>query len=319
MTETWLSEIEAVLGKRARRDVPLDRLTTWRVGGPAEVMCVLETEEEAARVLTVLSRAGRPWLALGKGSNLLVSDLGVEGAVLRLEGDLARIEAAGPNQIEAGAGAGLSQVLRFAATRHLTGLEFTAGIPGSLGGAAIMNAGAYGRTMADVLERVTVMDESGNVTELFGDRLSFSYRRLDLPARTLVLGGRLKLSPGQRPAIEAEIDRLLLKRRQSQPLSRPSAGSVFKNPPGDYAARLIEACGLKGKQHGGAQVSEQHANFILNLGNATAADILSLMRQVAREVEARLGVTLSPEVRCVGRDLNGAEIPEPPPIEVDKP
>jgi UDP-N-acetylmuramate dehydrogenase len=308
MTDAWLTELEAILGDRARREVPLCRFTTWRVGGPADVMCVLETEDEAARVLAALGRAGRPWLIIGQGSNLLVSDDGVEGAVLRLEGDLARIEATGPTGIQAGAGATLSQVLRFAAAHHLAGLEFTAGIPGSLGGAVIMNAGAYGRAMQDVIDRVRVMDDQGEAADLAGDRLAFGYRRLDLPARTLVLGGRLGLSPGKRPAIEAEIDRRLLKRRQSQPLSRPSAGSVFKNPPGDYAARLIEACGLKGKQYGGAQVSEKHANFILNLGNATAADIVTLMRQVAEEVEARLGVTLSPEVRCVGRGLNGADV-----------
>ncbi len=308
MTDAWLTDLEAILGDRARRGVPLRRFTTWRVGGPADVMCLIETEDEAARVLAALGRAGRPWLTIGQGSNLLVSDDGVEGAVLRLEGDFSRIEPAGETGIEAGAGATLSQVLRFAAARHLSGLEFTAGIPGSLGGAVIMNAGAYGRAMGDVIDRVRVMDDRGAAEDLAGDRLAFGYRRLDLPPRTLVLGGRLRLSPGKRSAIEAEIDRRLLARRQSQPLSRPSAGSVFKNPPGDYAARLIEACGLKGKQYGGAQVSEKHANFILNLGNATAADIVTLMRQVAEEVEARLGVTLSPEVRCVGRGLNGAEV-----------
>ncbi|MBU1742905.1 MAG: UDP-N-acetylmuramate dehydrogenase [Proteobacteria bacterium] len=308
MTEDWHRKLESLLGDRALRDAPLRRYTTWQVGGPADVMCLIETEAEAARVVQVLVESEKPWLVIGKGSNLLVSDDGVEGAVLLFRGDLARIEAAGETQITAGAGAALSQVLRFAAARHLTCLEFAAGIPGSLGGAVMMNAGAFGRQMKDVVDRVRIMDRTGAVLDLPRDHLSFDYRRLDLPDKTLVLEGRLALRPGNRRDIESEVNRRLLDRRRSQPLSQPSAGSVFRNPPGDHAGRLIESCGLKGRKIGGAQVSEKHANFILNLGNATAADILALMRQVVREVKDKTDVTLFPEVRLVGRGMNGSAI-----------
>ncbi len=304
MAEDWRRELESLLGDRAQRDASLKRYTTWQVGGPADVMCLIETEAEAAAVLRVM--AERPWLVVGKGSNLLVSDDGVAGAVLVFQGDLARIEAAGEMDVTAGAGAALSQVLRFAAARHLTGLEFAAGIPGSLGGAVMMNAGAFGRQMKDVIDGVRIMGPTGAARDLTGRELSFEYRRLDLPERTLVLAGRLALEPGNRRDIEAEVNRRLLDRRRTQPLSQPSAGSVFRNPPGDHAGRLIESCGLKGLKIGGAQVSDKHANFILNLGNATAADILALMRRVVRLVRDKTDVTLHPEVRLVGRGLNGA-------------
>lgn len=306
MTEDWRRQLESLLGDRALRDAPLRRYTTWQVGGPAEAMCLIETEAEAAAVLQMLSGARKPWLVIGRGSNLLVSDDGVEGAVLLLQGDLSRIEAAGDTGLAAGAGAALSQVLRFAAARHLTGLEFAAGIPGSLGGAVMMNAGAFGRQMKDVVDRVRIMDPTGAARDLARESLSFDYRRLELPAGTLVLAGGLALRLGNRREIEAEVNRRLLNRRRTQPLSQPSAGSVFRNPPDDHAGRLIESCGLKGLKIGGAQVSDKHANFILNLGNATAADILALMRRVVREVKDKTDVTLVPEVRLVGRGLDGA-------------
>lgn len=306
MAEDWRRELESLLGGRAQRDAPLRRYTTWQVGGPTEVMCLIDTEAEAGAVLRLMAEAKRPWLVVGKGSNLLVSDDGVTGAVLVFQGDLARIEAVGEMDVTAGAGAALSQVLRFAAARHLSGLEFAAGIPGSLGGAVMMNAGAFGRQMKDVIDAVRIMDQTGAARDLPRQGLSFEYRRLALPDRTLVLAGRLALRPGNRRDIEAEVNRRLLDRRRTQPLSQPSAGSVFRNPPGDHAGRLIESCGLKGLKIGGAQVSEKHANFILNLGNATAADILALMRRVVREVRDKTDVTLRPEIRLVGRGLNGA-------------
>ena len=254
------------------------------------------SQEELAECVRVLSEAGIRWFLLGNGSNTLFDDEGFEGVIVRVGKGLDEVSVSG-REIYAGAGALLSQVARAALRSSLTGLEFAAGIPGSVGGGVMMNAGAYGGELKDVLKSVRLIGAGGSVSEVPGSELELGYRTSRLK-RTgeVVAGATFELEPGDAAQIEATMEDLASRRREKQPLEYPSAGSTFKRPEGYYAGKLIEDAGLRGRNVGGAQVSEKHCGFIVNKGGATAGDIKALIRLVQDEVRASSGVSLETEV-----------------------
>lgn len=294
-----MSALQGKLGERAVFDEPMRGHTTWKAGGPAWAMCRVTTAEEAAFVTHAAEAAGKGWMCLGLGSNLLVADSGYAGVMLRLAGELAGVHREGQSLV-AGGGASLAACDKLAASEGLAGLEWAAGIPGTVGGAVAMNAGAHGARMSDITGTVTLLLPGGRVQEVDGGDLPAAYRRRDLPAGSLVLAARLDLTPGDCSEISRRRKEVLALRKSSQPLSAATAGSVFKNPAGDFAGRLIEAAGCKGLAVGDAVVSRRHANFIENQGAASAADIAALMILVAERVRQDFGVELEPEVRLVG-------------------
>ncbi len=278
----------------------MDRHTTFHVGGPAACLVTVDTAEQLARVLSYLQRAGWEYFLLGNGSNLLVGDKGYRGVMIRLGGDFGKVEVE-KERITAGAGAALGTVSNAAWEAGLTGLEFASGIPGTLGGAVRMNAGAYGGEMAQVVEWVEVMDRDGEVLTLDNETMEFRYRSSAIYNRKyVVLRACLKLLPGKKEEIGDQIRQLAQRRREKQPLEFASAGSTFKRPQGHYAGALIMEAGLSGKRRGGAQISEKHCGFIINTGDATAADIAGLIRETMETVQDRFGVTLEPEVILLG-------------------
>ena len=240
-------------------------------------------------------------MVLGKGSNLLVSDKGIRGVVLLLAGEFKKVELLGNGRLRAGAGASLASVCAFARDQGLSGLEFAWGIPGSVGGAVTMDAGAYGGEMRDVVERVCHLTEEGTLSSAAGEELGFSYRKSRYTGgREVIAWADYKLQPGDPTQIGAQMEELMARRKAKQPYDMPSAGSVFKRPEGAYAAALIEECGLKGRRVGGAQVSEKHAGFIVNTGGATCGDVLALIGQIQQEVREKKGISLETEVRVLG-------------------
>ncbi len=282
-----------------RKNEPLSRYTTFRVGGPAALMALPGTGEEAELALRTAAELGVKPFFLGSGSNLLAADEGYPGFVVKLAGRFAR-SAPAEGGLEAGGGMPLSRLAAAAWERGLTGLEFASGIPGSVGGAVTMNAGAYGGELCQVVTSVTVMDRRGNVETVPSSRCAFAYRRSAFEDGTrLILSARFALQPGDPAEIKAKMDDLNARRREKQPLEYPSAGSTFKRPEGHFAAALIDQCGLRGLRVGGAQVSEKHAGFVINAGGATCADILALMDQIRAHVFRATGVTLEPEVRLL--------------------
>ena len=283
-----------------RENEPMSLHTTFRVGGPARLFFVPETEEEIAEAVEESRRRGLPCTVIGRGSNLLVSDRGYDGAVILIGDALSDIRVSGTS-LYAQAGVSLAALAAFALRMSLTGLEFAAGIPGSLGGALLMNAGAYGGEMKDVVRKVRLMDPDGTVREEDTDWMEYGYRHSRAQEEgCVILGGVLELQPGDPKVIREAMQDLAVRRRSKQPLEYPSAGSFFKRPKGFFAGALIEQAGLKGFRVGGAQVSEKHAGFVINAGGATAADIDALSAEVIRRVRERSGVTLEPEVRRLG-------------------
>lgn len=280
---------------------PMSRHTTFRVGGPADVLFLPESEEQLIQALAIARDAGIPCIVIGNGSNLVVRDGGIRGLVIALGEGMAAIARAG-NTIAAWAGASLARVAAYAQASGLSGLEFASGIPGTLGGGCAMNAGAYGGQLSDVLIDARVLLD-GEVKTLTVDEMQMGYRT-SLPLREggIVISARFALTPDDPEAIAARMRELNARRRDKQPLNHPSAGSTFKRPEGYFAGALIEQSGLKGRRVGGAQVSEKHAGFIVNTGGATAADILALIAVVQDEVLARFGVHLETEVRILGED-----------------
>jgi UDP-N-acetylmuramate dehydrogenase len=291
--------IAARLGARARFDEPMSRHTTWGVGGPAWCLARVNSAGEAAWLVRACQRAGVACKPLGRGSNLLVGDDGYPGVMIRLGGELGKLKAE-PPMLMAGGGAPLPGAVRLAARQGLSGLEWAAGIPASLGGAVATNAGAHGGDMAELTDTVTLLLPGGEVSTVAGAELPAGYRRRSLPPGSMVLGAALKLKPASQAEVERRRKALLELRRSRQPLAARTAGSVFKNPPGDHAGRLIEAAGLKGLAVGDAVVSRVHANFIENRGRASAGDILSLINTVALKVMEAFSVRLEPEVEVVG-------------------
>jgi len=287
-------------GVKVRENVPLRYYTSWRIGGPARLMVEPASVEGLVALLTRAREASLPVTVMGRGTNLLVADRGVSGLLIRLENSLGRIEVQGTS-ILAGAGAPLALLARTAADRALVGLAFCAGIPGSVGGALVTNAGAHDHSLAEVVREVTVVDRAGRLRVLRGRELKFGYRTSVFKEEPLIaVMVRLELEQGDAGRIHREMAEYLARRRQTQPLDYPSAGSVFKNPPGHYAGRLIEEAGAKGLSRGGAQVSPRHANFIINTGGATAADVWGLIETVREMVWRRTGLELSLEVQLAG-------------------
>lgn len=283
-----------------KENVRLSEHCSFRIGGPADAL--VEVSDEATLVaLTAFLRAEEvPMLLLGKGTNLLVRDEGFRGAVLRLGGDFAAVEQQG-TELVAGAAISLARLATFAKNAGLDGLSFAHGIPGSLGGAVMMNAGAYGGEMKDVVVSVRALGSDGVVREYVGEENAFSYRRSRFEeSGEIVLSARVALRPGDSETIAETMRELQQKRAASQPLDQPSAGSTFKRPATGYAAAMIDGAGLKGYTVGGAQVSEKHAGFVINRGGASCADVLALMAHVQTVVEQQYGVKLEPEVRIIG-------------------
>lgn len=281
------------------RDEPMAEHTTFRIGGPARRMVRPNSAEELAALLDLAHARGWPWLVIGNGSNLLAADEGLERLVIHT-GRLELLERTGERTLRAGAGVSLARLAVFAQREALAGLAFAHGIPGSLGGAVCMNAGAYGGEMCQVVRSVDAWFPGRGVESLAVEELEFSYRR-SLFSHTpgVVLSAEFFLTPGDPAAIKAEMEELIRRRREKQPLEYPSAGSTFKRPAGHFAGGLIEQCGLKGARVGGAQVSEKHAGFIINTGGATCADVAGLIELVRGAVLRQTGVELEPEVKTV--------------------
>ncbi|MCR5775748.1 MAG: UDP-N-acetylmuramate dehydrogenase [Lachnospiraceae bacterium] len=285
---------------RVQRSVPMSEHTTFRTGGPADHYVRPADREAFLRVLRYLRQSEREYLILGKGSNLLVGDKGYRGTVVDTSEALNETEIDG-DTVTAGAGVGLSTVAGMAAEAALTGMEFASGIPGSVGGAVFMNAGAYGGEMSQIVKSVEVVDPSEEVIEIQGSDMGFRYRMSIAQEKKLpILSVKLGLSHGEKDEIYARIKDLGMQRAKKQPLEFASAGSTFKRPEGYYAGKLITDTGLSGLTIGGARVSPKHNGFIINLGNATSADILDLIDEVRERVKARFGVELVPEVRIIG-------------------
>ncbi|WP_455194949.1 UDP-N-acetylmuramate dehydrogenase [Eubacterium ramulus] len=278
---------------------PMSRHTTFRTGGPADLL-VQPKAEQIAPILEVCRNEEIPWTVIGNGSNLLVGDGGIRGVVLEIGKQMSDIVIEG-TMITAGAGAMLSSIASRAAAAELTGMEFASGIPGSLGGAVVMNAGAYGGEMKDILQKVTVLTPDGTVQTLSVEELELSYRHSIIPEKGyLVISAILKLQQGNADEIQSIMDDLKEKRVSKQPLEYPSAGSTFKRPEGYFAGKLIQDAGLRGFRVGGAQVSEKHCGFIINRDQATSTDICQLMQQVSEIVYEKFGVRLEPEVKKIG-------------------
>ena len=299
-----LEELKKRLAERCpalelREGEPMSKHTTFRIGGPAALMALPKTAGEAkAAVKTARELEIEPFF-LGNGSNLLVADEGYPGFIIKLTWDFDGIREVNRG-LETGGAVLLSRLSNALVGRGLTGLEFASGIPGSVGGAVTMNAGAYGGEMAQVLESVTFLDEAGEVCTLPASECGFGYRKSIFSQRKcLILRARFRLEQGDGYAIKARMDELAAKRREKQPLEYPSAGSMFKRPPGHFAAALIDQCGLKGLTVGGAQVSEKHAGFVVNRGGATCGDVLALVDQVKEEVLRQTGVELEMEVKVL--------------------
>lgn len=273
--------------------------TTFRVGGKAEALCAVHDLPHLKELLCFASKERLPCLVVGKGSNLLVKDGGLKGIALLLRGELEGVEERG-GTILAGGGLGLSELVRFSHKKGLAGLEFLAGIPGTVGGAVVMNAGAWGKSLGDGVTGVEIMTAHGERMTMSCEELQFGYRTLLLPKGAVVVKAGFKGTQDLPEAIGERIREYLERRKAAQPLEYPSAGSVFKNPPHDFAGRLIESAGLKGKRIGGAMISERHANVIVNVGGASARDILALMDRARQTVRAQTGIELEPEIKVVG-------------------
>ncbi len=302
MDEAIKNEIKALV-ENVEFDVPMKMKTSFRVGGPADALAMPKDAEELQRLIRYIKEKGLLSFILGRGTNLLVLDGGIRGVVVDIKG-LNKLEVRDVGFIHSGAGVPLPKLVYFAMDNSLTGLEFASGIPGSVGGAVVMNAGAAEGEMKDVVESVTLMNEDGDIKEVKRDALCFSYRNLSLPKGSIVLAAAFKLKFGEKEAIKERIHSLMQARKTKQPLDQPNAGCIFKNPPTGSAGRIIDEAGLKGLQFGGARVSDLHANFIVNNGNATAKDILSLVDDVMEKVYEKRGIALEPEIKIVGEMEN---------------
>ena len=301
MNQNFYDKLNNVIAKDSILiDEPMSRHTTFRVGGPADFFVTPKAKEEVRDVIRICKEAGMPYYIIGNGSNLLVSDAGYRGVIVQIYKEMNDVKVEG-DLVKAQAGALLSGIAAKALGAELSGFEFASGIPGTIGGACVMNAGAYGGEMKDVLESVTVLTGEGKIIELGRNELELGYRTSVIAKKGyIVLGAVLKLERGDGEKIKTYMDELKEKRVTKQPLEYPSAGSTFKRPEGYFAGKLIEDAGLRGFQVGGAQVSEKHCGFVINRDHATAADIMELMRQVQIRVKENSGVDLEPEVKRLG-------------------
>lgn len=298
-----LAELKRTAGLKVKVAEPLARYTSMKIGGPADYLIEAETAAALAALLAALERGGENFYLLGNGSNVLISDRGVRGAVIRLAGEFKQAdwrEAEESAEVDAGAACAVTQLVRQAARKGYAGLEFAEGIPGSVGGALFMNAGAFGSEFEKVVDRVEAMTRNGEPLRLARAEMTFSYRDSHLPEGTVITRVGLRLNRHESDAVNTKVRELVGKRKSSQPSGFPNSGSMFRNPPGDYAGRLIEAAGLKGRRLGQAQISERHANFIVNHGGATANDVRRLMDLARAEVRRQFAIDLVAEVKFVG-------------------
>lgn len=283
-------------------DEPMKKHISFRVGGPADILVKPNTEEELSALVKLIKKENIPYLIIGNGSNLLVKDGGIRGVVIELSDNFNNFEIHG-NLINVQSGALLSIVGKAALREELKGFEFASGIPGTLGGALAMNAGAYGGEMKHIVKSVRLMDMDGNIHDFTNEEMEFDYRKSILSRENyVVLSAVIELEKGNYDEIKEKMADFTQRRVTKQPLSLPSAGSTFKRPPGHFAGKLIEDSGLRGLTLRGAQVSEKHCGFVVNLGNATAKDLLDLMYVVKSTVNAKFGVMLEEEVKILGED-----------------
>ncbi|MGQ0723165.1 MAG: UDP-N-acetylmuramate dehydrogenase [Candidatus Eiseniibacteriota bacterium] len=299
-TVDFAADLAQIAGLQVRTDVPLGRLTTFKIGGPAAVVATPSTVEALAKAQRFLHEAGAPVLVMGNGSNLLVADSGFDGVVLRVGNTLSGIELAGPDRVRVGAGTMWNRLLRFAMSEGWTGLEFGAGIPGTLGGAVATNAGTRGGETSGALVAADIVTVEGEVRTLSNADLRFRYRNCELPLGAAVASTLFGVHREDPAKVTETIKRYQAERRRDQPEREPSAGCVFKNPPGTSAGRLIDQAGLKGEFEGGAIVSPVHGNFIINRGGATASDVLRLVERIRERIRRDHAIELELEVRLVG-------------------
>ncbi len=279
---------------------PMQSHTTFKIGGPSDLFVKVQNQNALSGLLKAADEMQVRWQVIGKGSNLLVDDQGIRGMVLELSGEFSQIQRVGENQILCGAAVSLAALCWFAQKEGLTGLEFAYGIPGTVGGAVFMNAGAYGSEMKNVLLSGTHMTADGTLVTLTRDEMDLSYRHSTYQGRQVVIvSALLQLTPGRPDEIRRRMEDILQRRKDKQPLEQPSAGSVFKRPQGHFAGTLIEQCGLKGRTVGGAMVSPKHAGFIVNTGGATCRDVLDLIAVIQQTVKKETGVSLECEIKAV--------------------
>lgn len=301
MNSIFLNKLKSILNENCIYvDEPMKKHTTFRVGGNADFFVTPKTKDEVRAVISLCKEEKIPYYILGNGSNLLVGDKGYRGVIIQIYKEMNAIEVNG-EAIKVQAGALLSRVGASALEAELSGFEFASGIPGTMGGAVVMNAGAYGGEMKDIIKTVTVLTPDGEELVLGNEELELGYRTSIIAKKGyIVLEAVVSLEKGNREAIKARMDELKVQRTTKQPLEYPSVGSTFKRPEGHFAGKLIQDAGLRGFQVGGAQVSEKHCGFVINKDNATAADVLELMRQVSAIVKEKFGVDLEPEVKRLG-------------------
>ncbi len=300
MIERNIIDILTEAGCSVKENEAMMLHTSFKIGGPAELFVTVYSKEQLKTLLAVVKQNDIPLLLVGNGSNMLVRDEGIPGIVARLDGDFCRVTVGNDCELVCGAGASLSAFCRAALDNELSGLEFAWGIPGSVGGAAFMNAGAYGGEMKDVVTECEYITPEGEIGVLSGEECAFGYREsIFQHEKKYVTSVTVKLKKGEREEIKALMDDILQRRKSKQPLEFPSAGSVFKRPVGYFAGGLIEQCSLKGCSVGGAQVSEKHAGFIINKGGATCEDVLSLIKHIQNTVMENTGVALECEIRAI--------------------
>lgn len=281
---------------KIRLEEPLKKHTTFKIGGPARFFIEPHDIADLKLLITAAKKYKIAILVIGSGSNILINDKGVAGMVLKLNSASFRRIFIKRNCLEAGSGATLRQLIQVAAERALSGAQFLAGIPGTVGGALAMNAGAWGKNIGDLVQKATVMDYNGNIKVLSKKDMRFEYRKSSL-SKFIILSACIKLAKKNKKEIKDNINKYLKYRRNTQAASLPNAGCIFKNPPGKSAGRLIDLCGLKGKRIGNASVSVRHANFILNRDNASSSDVLKLMELIKKKVKDKFNITLEPEIR----------------------
>ena len=282
---------------------PMSNHTSFRIGGPADLIVFPETKAEIQKALLMCKENALPYFIMGKGSNLLVKDAGYSGVIIALSKNYESIQLLDKNNISAGAGISLSKLAGFAMDNSLAGLEFASGIPGSLGGAVFMNAGAYGGEMKDVITSVDLLDENGSEMAMTNEQMEFGYRTSFIQkndGKYIVLGANMRLETGDVESIKAKSMELNMRRKDKQPLDLPSAGSAFKRPEGYFAAKLIDDAGLRGFSYGGAMVSQKHCGFIVNFNSATADDVITLVRMVKEKVYQQFEIELESEIRIIG-------------------
>ena len=280
---------------------PMSKHTSFKIGGNADIFIIINSINDLTTVIEILNNFNVPFFIIGNGSNLLVSDKGIRGAVIKLGGEFLNIKLIDENTIECGAGVLISKLCSFACQNSLSGLEFAYGIPGTAGGSVFMNAGAYGGEMKDVILSAKSLTFSGEIIDRSAEEMEFSYRRsIYRHVSEIILSAKFELKKDDKLHIKEKMNEYITRRKQKQPLEYPNAGSVFKRPVGNFAGTLIQTCGLKGKKIGGAMVSEKHSGFIINNGNATCEDVVNLIDHIKATVFEKSNIALECEVEIVG-------------------